>query len=220
MKIRSLEWMRKVLQIYNSKKGVYLKDSLEDVTTISFEPKQFKLALLHLFKLQILERIQKEIPNRISNPQSISNLHQFYYFVDLLRRNFADWFSELISRRDFSPEEYYWLALEFLTLDEQLKKQIQIPLLKRIKDLISLAGSSFEENRDLNQNQWQVFFRLVRFFKSVEAFEESKTRDLLEEAERVLSMVNLELILKPKEVMNLKAFEEKFLMELKQLLKN
>ncbi|MCS7199064.1 MAG: hypothetical protein NZ850_01790 [Caldimicrobium sp.] len=212
--------MRKVLQIYNSKKGVYLKDSLEDVTTISFEPKQFKLALLHLFKLQILERIQKEIPNRISNPQSISNLHQFYYFVDLLRRNFADWFSELISRRDFSPEEYYWLALEFLTLDEQLKKQIQIPLLKRIKDLISLAGSSFEENRDLNQNQWQVFFRLVRFFKSVEAFEESKTRDLLEEAERVLSMVNLELILKPKEVMNLKAFEEKFLMELKQLLKN
>lgn len=220
MKIRSLEWMRRVLQIYNSKRGFYLKDSLEDETIVSFEPKHFKLALLHLFKLQVLERIQRELPNGISNLQSISNLHQFYYFVDLLRRNFADWFSELISRRDFSPKEYYWLALEFLTLDEQLKKQIQIPLLKKIKDLISLVGSSLEENRNLNQNQWQVFFRLVRFFKSVEAFEESKTRDLLEEAERVLTLVNSELILETKEVINLRAFEEKFLMELKQLLKD
>ena len=58
------------------------------------------------------------------------------YLVDLLRKEFAAWFRDIILHKDFKSRSLVSISCEFLMLEEQLRKQIQIPLLDKLKKLI------------------------------------------------------------------------------------
>ncbi|MCS7149518.1 MAG: hypothetical protein RMI93_02105 [Caldimicrobium sp.] len=172
--------MRNILQTYKIQRGIPFEERF-----LPFEIPVFSLALLHILDYSVFNRVRENLCYKLPNLCEIPNLHQFYLLVDMLRDNFAIWFIDLVERRDFSAEEYKLLAIEFLLLDEQVRKRIQISLLKGLKEVILGLKESKESE---NSARMEVrFFRVVNFFKSVESLEPSKSREIIEEAEELLA---------------------------------
>jgi len=177
----TVEWIKGVLDSY--KKGdeaFYIEDK-----GVNFEPKYFLLAVLHIYHKNMFPFFED-----IINLEDLVYIkkHQefdFMYLVDLLRKEFAYWFKENLLFRDFSEENYLILAQEFLLLEEQVRKQIQIPLLDQIKKLTIDLEEIVEENKDLNNFDEKKFLRLFKFFSIVEKLEKSLCSKLIERAKEV-----------------------------------
>ncbi len=186
MKIRTLQWMRNISQIYRRQKGFLIEDKI-----ISLENELYlKLALLFLIRTDEEERVKKELFSSEDPLATMARPHEFYHVVDSLRKEFAQWFRELLLHRDFSHLDYAFLALEFIMLDEQVRKQIQIPLLKKMKDLV-WEGREALEKGEPTESRGRLK-RLVMFFQGV-ALLEGKKSEILEEAEVFLGKESLSI---------------------------
>lgn len=178
--------MRNILQIYRRQKGFLIEDKI-----ISLENELYlKLALLFLIRTDEEERVKKELFSSEDPLATMARPHEFYHVVDSLRKEFAQWFRELLLYRDFSQLDYAFLALEFIMLDEQVRKQIQIPLLKKMKDLV-WDGREALEKEEPTRGKEQLN-RLVMFFQGV-ALLEGKKSEILEEAEAFLGKESLSI---------------------------
>uniref|UniRef100_A0A7V5XGF9 Uncharacterized protein n=1 Tax=Thermodesulfobacterium geofontis TaxID=1295609 RepID=A0A7V5XGF9_9BACT len=183
MKFYTLEWINEVFKRYQNEEDSFFIEDKE----VGFKPKHFLWALLHIYS-------KKEIPfiGDTLNTKDLEFIlqHQefdFMYLVDLLRKEFALWFRENILNRDFSEENYFILAQEFLLLEEQLRKQIQIPLLDKMKKLIHDLEEIVEEKKPIKEfeKKKNKFFRLIKFFSIVEKIETTKCSELVERAKNV-----------------------------------
>lgn len=180
MKFYTLQWIKEIFTKYQLEEGMFIEEK-----EIAFEPKYFIWALLHIYQ-------KKDIPF-LGESLNIKDLefilvHQgfdFMYLVDLLRKEFAYWFKENLLYRDYSNETYFILASEFLLLEEQLKKQIQIPLLDQMKKLILDLEERVEEKKSLENFDKKRFFRLVKFFSVVEKLEKTKCSELVDRAKNI-----------------------------------
>jgi hypothetical protein len=116
----------------------------------------------------------------------------FMFLVDLLRKEFSFWFRDILLHKDFQSPDLLRIAWEFLMLEEQLRKQIQIPLLDRLKKLILDAEEIIEKgsSSETTFNERQ-FLRLLRFFNAVETLESSLSARLVERAKEVENKLNL-----------------------------
>lgn len=176
MKFYTVEWINENFKRYREKDSLFIEDK-----EIGFEPKYFLWALLHIYSKKELYFLGKE---KLKDLEFVLE-HQefdFMYLVDLLRKEFSYWFRENILCRDFPNESYFILAQEFLILEEQLRKQIQIPLLDQMKKLILDLEEILEENKPLDNFEEKKFIRLLKFFDLVEKIEKSKCSELVERA--------------------------------------
>lgn len=182
MKFYTVEWIDKIFKNYqNEEKAFFIEDK-----EVCFQPKYFLWALLHIYS-------KKELPF-LGNDLNLEDLefilqHQefdFMYLVDLLRKDFAFWFRENILYRDFTESAYFTLAHEFLLLEEQLRKQIQIPLLDKMKKLILDLEEIVEEGKPLDKFDKKKFFRLLKFFNTVEKIKKTKCSKLVERAKNAV----------------------------------
>jgi hypothetical protein len=181
MRFYSLEWISEVFKRYQEEESSFFIEDKE----VNFQPKHFLWALLHIYSKKELpflgERLNVEDLESVLQNQEFD----FMYLVDLLRKEFAYWFRENIIYRDFSEENYFILAQEFLLLEEQLRKQIQIPLLDQMKKLILDLEEIVEENKPLEKFDKKKFFRLIKFFNTVERLEKSRCSRLVDRAKSV-----------------------------------
>ncbi|MCD6489689.1 MAG: hypothetical protein J7K20_03055 [Thermodesulfobacterium sp.] len=182
MKFYTVEWIIEILKKYQSEETSFFIEDKE----VSFKPKHFLWALLHIYSKKELPFLGENLD--IKDLESVLE-HQefdFMYLVDLLRKKFSYWFKENILHRDFSKESYFTLAQEFLLLEEQLRKQIQIPLLDQMKKLILDLEEIVEKKKPLNSFDKRKFARLLKFFNLVEKIEKSKCSRLVEKAKDVV----------------------------------
>ncbi|MCS7278714.1 MAG: hypothetical protein NZ530_01470 [Thermodesulfobacteriaceae bacterium] len=183
MKYYTLEWIFSVFKVYQTKKIFYIEKK-----QVSFKPKFFLLALLHLYQKKhlSLEDLSEFLSIKKEDILYQRSLFDFMHLVDLLRKEFASWFRDLLISRDFSEETYETLAREFLLLEEQLRKQIQIPLLNHIKNLNYELEDQIESGKVLSKDHEKVFFRILKFFDWVENFQESLCSRLVNRAKELV----------------------------------
>lgn len=189
MRFYTVEWIKEIWRTY-LKRGEGEIYFIEE-KGIGFAPKPFFLALLHIYS-------RKEIPSflRILQVEETELLEiksrqgfDFMYLVDLLRKEFAAWFRELILYKDFKSLSLFFLSCEFLMLEEQLRKQIQIPLLDKLKKLTIDLEEIEETKKGLENFNEKQFVRLFGFFKTVENLERSLSYELVERAKNVAKRV-------------------------------
>lgn len=183
MKYYTLEWIFSVFKVYQTKKNFYIEKK-----QVSFKPKLFLLALLHLYQRKhfSLEDLSEFLSIKKEDILSQRSSFDFMHLVDLLRKEFASWFRDLLISRDFSEEIYETLAREFLLLEEQLRKQIQIPLLNQIKNLSYELEDQIKNGKLLSEDHEKVFFRILKFFDRVENFQESLCSRLVNRAKELV----------------------------------
>ena len=181
MKFYTIEWIDEVFKRYQTEESSFFIEDKE----ISFKPKHFLWALLHIYHNKELSFLGDLL--NIEDLRSVlqHQVFDFMYLVDLLRKEFAYWFRENILYRDFSEETYFTLAHEFLLLEEQLRKQIQIPLLDQMKKLILDLEEIVEEGKSFENFDKKKFFRLIKFFNMVEKIEKSRCSELVDRAKTI-----------------------------------
>lgn len=182
MKFYSVEWIKEILKEYKEETSFFIEDK-----EVVFSPDHFKYALLHLFRKNLLslEELSKitNLPSEEINSKRSD--FAFMYLVDLLRKEFAFWLKDFILGRELSLEEYKFLAQEFHFLEEQLRKQIQIPLLDRLKKLILDIEEAIEEQKKVEEKTKRNFKKLTLFFSAVEAIQRSKSERLVNRAKNL-----------------------------------
>jgi len=101
MTLYTVEWIKEIWQTYLNKteEEIYFIEE----KGIGFDPKPFFLALIHIYHkkeipsfLRILQVEEDEL-TQIKNRQEFD----FMYLVDLLRKEFATWFRDIILHKDF-----------------------------------------------------------------------------------------------------------------------
>ncbi|QER41682.1 hypothetical protein F1847_02565 [Thermodesulfobacterium sp. TA1] len=185
----TLEWIKGVFQKFVESEGSFFLEEKE----VGFGPQHFFLALVHIYRKQDLPEIFKNLGVSLEELENLFN-HQefdFMYLVDLLRKEFSFWFREVLLHRDFKEENLLRIAWEFLLLEEQLRKQVQIPLLDRLKKLVLEAEEILEKGSSLEGFNQKQFLRLLKFFDAVETLERSLTERLVNRAKEVEQKLNL-----------------------------
>lgn len=190
MKFYTLEWIKELFKEFvKSENSFFIEEK-----GVGFEPRFFFWALLHIYKKQSLPEIFKALKVDLEELETLFNRQEFdfMFLVDLLRKEFSFWFRDILLHKDFQSPDLLRIAWEFLMLEEQLRKQIQIPLLDRLKKLILDAEEIIEKgsSSETTFNERQ-FLRLLRFFNAVETLESSLSARLVERAKEVESKLNL-----------------------------
>jgi hypothetical protein len=108
------------------------------------------------------------------------------YAQDLFSLEFSKWYQEMLLGRTYEPSQYQTLAYDFLCLKEQLRKQIQIPLLDKIKRLCFSLEELLEKGEKPEEDSIKRLERLYSFFRWVEAFKPSPSKDFVKRGEEVL----------------------------------
>ncbi len=182
MKFYSLEWISEVLKEYKKDTPFFVEEK-----EVVFSEGHFIFALLHLFKKGLFS--EKELSRltglSLNELEKQKSEFDFMYLVDALRKEFALWIRELILARDFSPAEYGVLAGEFHLFEEQLRKQIQIPLLDKLKKLVLDLEEALEKKEELKPDAKKRFKRLLLFFSAVESIEKSRCERLVNRAKKL-----------------------------------
>ncbi|NPA38909.1 MAG: hypothetical protein GXO57_00440 [Thermodesulfobacteria bacterium] len=208
MKLYTVKWIEVLLEQYQKGGEKFFIDGKE----VRFKKEEFLYALIHIYKRTLLERWGKDIDYHKIEELKTRLGFDFMYLVDLMRKELATWFKELVIYRNFSEEEYLNLAKEFLILEEQVKKQIQIPLLDEVK---KIANKLEQENfSELSLREKNKFFRILSLFVIIEAFEKTLSSKLVDRAAE-LSKKKLEKDVKEEvikqvlpKIKDLKEFEE------------
>ncbi len=179
MKFYSLEWISEVLKEYKRETPFFVEEK-----EVAFSEGHFIFALLHLFKKGFFSEKELSRLTGLSKKELEKQKAEFdfMYLVDVLRKEFAFWIRELILSRDFSPVEYGVLAGEFHLFEEQLRKQIQIPLLDKLKKLVLDVEETLEKKEEVKPEVSKPFKRLVLFFSAVEGLKSSKCEKLVKRA--------------------------------------
>ncbi|AIH04121.1 MULTISPECIES: hypothetical protein [Thermodesulfobacterium] len=190
MKFYTLEWIKELFKEFvKSENSFFIEEK-----GVGFEPRFFFWALLHIYKKQSLPEIFKALKVDLEELETLFNRQEFdfMFLVDLLRKEFSFWFRDILLHKDFQSPDLLRIAWEFLMLEEQLRKQIQIPLLDRLKKLILDAEEIIEKgsSSETTFNERQ-FLRLLRFFNAVETLESSLSARLVERAKEVENKLNL-----------------------------
>ncbi len=206
----TLQWIEKFYQIYQRRGFVILREK-----NIQFTPKLFLATLLRIYKISLWEWIERKYFIDLTAEERELTKKGFSYLEaqDLFSLEFSQWFRDNLLCRDYTQERYIALAFEFHQLKEQLKKQIQIPLLDVLKKLCMEIEEKLEEKSEIPNYQVKRLQRIYRFFKRVEEFLPSKSEDLVKRAEALLIKLNgeelmgVEPFLKERKVELEKVFE-------------
>ncbi len=180
MKFYTTVWIREVLDFYqNSEKSFFIEGK-----EVKFSSEEFFFALVHIYSRDVLERLQSVRGNLVKEIKEKKGF-DFMYLVDMLRKEFASWFRDLILSKNFSEEERSFLAKEFLLLEHQVREQIQIPILDELKKGLIQLEANLKENPSevLKGVSLKKLERIYRFFNKVEGIEESLCSRLIKEFE-------------------------------------
>ncbi len=187
-KFYSLFWIRHFLKFYTKQGSLFLGDK-----EIKFSPHEFLLSLFYIYKESLVLGASSEIESlarRLKKKQEFD----FMELVDLLRKDFAKWFQDLLLGKPLDFSFLRKLSFEFLMLEEQMQKQIQIPLLDKLKKFLVSQGEileeenveNYSENKDTKREEVSEdkAFKIFLFFKIVEGLSPSKREKLIKRAEK------------------------------------
>ncbi|MFN3921181.1 MAG: hypothetical protein ACK4K4_02125 [Caldimicrobium sp.] len=164
--------------------------------SIQFTPKLFFATLLQIYILPFWEKVALNFfPNLSEEERSLIEKGFSYLLAqDLLSVEFSQWYREHLLGRDYSLKVYMELALEFLKLKEQIRKQIQIPLLDELKKLCMELEGNLEEGKEISEGVVRKLRRIYKFFKIVERLFPSQITSLVERSEDLLLKLNSRII--------------------------
>lgn len=214
----TLQWIDKVFQLYQEKGLLILKNK-----SIQFTPKLFLATLLQIYIIPLWEKVALNFFPEFSEEEEELMEKSFSYLLaqDLLSIEFSQWYRENLLGREYSFYGYLELALEFLKIKEQIKQQIQIPLLDELKKLCMDVEENLEGGNKISERQKKRLQRLYTFFKIIEKFSPSLTFSLVERAEALVLRLKGEKL--EKEALDWeeakKKIEGKFEEELQKLIK-
>ena len=176
MKLYTINWIVALLEQYQKGGEKFFVDGKE----VRFKKEEFFFALLHIYSRKLLEKWGDVIEYGKIEELKKRLGFDFMYLVDLMRKELATWFKELVVYRNFSEEQYLNLAKEFLSLEEQVRKQIQIPLLDEVKKV----ANKLEQNEDLELSSGEKnrFFRILNLFVLIESLEKTLSSKLVDRA--------------------------------------
>ena len=185
-KFYTVSWIKEVFDFYkNSQTGFFIEGK-----EVRFGDRDFFYALCHIYQKNLLLKFPFVDETALRELRETKEF-DFMYFVDMLRKEFALWFRELVSSRDFSYEERHSLALEFLLLEEQVRKQVQIPLLDHLKKFATKVEALKEvenpqEKKELEEEINKVSKkakRIYRIFERIESLEPSLSSEIIRQVE-------------------------------------
>jgi hypothetical protein len=174
----TLEWIKKLARDYSEREEKFFVEDKE----VGFSSVHFLYALLHIYHRGLLPEFlsEKRYQELIKIRTELE--FDFMYLVDILRKEFSYWFKESLLYRDFSPQAYDKLACEFFLLEEQVKKQIQIPLLDQIKKFCINIEEKLEKKEKVELDKEERTLRLLKFFTRVEKLSASLCSRLVDRA--------------------------------------
>lgn len=175
----TLRWIKLLLDFFKKKNSIII-----DEVILNPSSEEFLFSILYIFRVSEIERLIQVFFNGRNILSKLESPHEFYKIVDHIRKEFADYFREIIVSKDFSDDAYVDLAKEYLLLDEQVTKQIRIPLLDQLKKLTREGKYTREEGKVFEDDK--KILRIWKFFTAVELFQKDKKEEILDEAKEYL----------------------------------
>ncbi|MGC9017227.1 MAG: hypothetical protein ACP5JQ_03490 [Caldimicrobium sp.] len=212
----TIKWMEKIFRLFLEKERFFIKDK-----EILFTPKLFLATLLRMYKTSLWEKILKEYFQELKPEEKelCERGFDYLYAQDLFSLEFSKWYQEMLLGRSYTEREYFYLAYEFLNLKEQLRKQIQIPLLDRIKKLCIHLEESLETKQNPLEEDLKKLKKLYSFFSWVLVLEPTKISEIVERGEKLLKEISNPLEFNKEAILELKKEAElEFLKGLKNFL--
>lgn len=186
----TIKWLDKIFNLFLRQRGFFIRDK-----EIQFTPKLFLATLLRMYELSLWEKILERYFQELT-PEEKSLCEKgfdYLYAQDLFSLEFSSWYQEMLLGRDYKGETYKALAYEFLTLKEQIREQIQIPLLDRVKKLALDLEELLEKGKSPEEEKLHKLIRLYTFFYWVKTFKPSKIEELVGRAEVLLKQLSIPL---------------------------
>jgi len=179
----TIRWLKKVYGLYLQNQRFFLLDK-----EIAFSPRLFLGTLLRVYDWPIWEKIVRDYFKDLTEEEKALCEKGFdsLYAQDLFSLEFSKWYQEMLLGRPYETAQYQTLAYDFLCLKEQLRKQIQIPLLDKIKRLCLDLEELLEKGERPEEDYIKRLERLYSFFRWVEAFKPSPSEDFVKRGEGVL----------------------------------
>jgi len=215
----TIKWLKKVYELYLRNQRFFLLDK-----EIVFSPRLFLGTLLRMYDLPLWGKIVRDYFKDLTEEEKALCEKGFdsLYAQDLFSLEFSKWYQEMLLGRPYEPAQYQTLAYDFLCLKEQLRKQIQIPLLDKVKKLCMDLEELFEKGERPEEAPVKQLKRLYSFFKWVECFNPSLSEDLVRRGEAALkNLKELPEIALEKNIEELRTnFEKDFLKELQNFIES
>lgn len=183
----TLLWIEKIYNLYREREALLISDK-----SIVFSAPMFLATLLQIYRDPLGDKILNEYFSMLSQKEKELVKKGFSHLLaqDLLSIEFTKWFRDNLIKRDYEDREYFSLVYQFLQLKEQLRKQVQIPLLDDLKKLCVEMEAALEENREVSEAQKKRLRRIYNFFKRVNLITPTKISDLLERVESLWVKMN------------------------------
>ncbi|MFN3504769.1 MAG: hypothetical protein ACK4Y7_00980 [Caldimicrobium sp.] len=179
----TLHWIENLYQFYYKSGFLLLQEK-----NLQFTPKLFLAILLQIYKLSLWEKIAKVYFDNLTleEKELVEKGFSYLFAQDLLSLEFAPWFRDNLLGRDFTLKGYIEVAYEFSQLKEQVSKQVQIPLIDKLKKLCGEIEEILEEGKEVPEDIVKKLFRLYLFFNVVKRINPSLRIELLERAEKLI----------------------------------
>jgi hypothetical protein len=100
----------------------------------------------------------------------------FLLVMDWSKSIFAKVFQENLALKDYTLEQYYYIAAEISLLEESLRVAVRVPLYQRFKKLGRRLISRHQNNLSLSKYDLRLFRRLFLFFLTLEQHWPSSAR--------------------------------------------
>ena len=93
---------------------------------------------------------------------------RFLLVMDWSKSIFSKVFQENLALKDYTLEQYYYIAAEISLLEESLRVAVRVPLYQRFKKLGRRLISRQQNNLSLSKYDLRLFRRLFLFFLTLE----------------------------------------------------
>lgn len=212
----TIKWIERIFKLFLQRERFFIREK-----EIQFTPRLFLATLLRIYKPSLWEKILSEYFSELKPEEKELCERGFDYLFaqDLFSLEFSKWYQEMLLGRLYKVEEYPFLAYDFLNLKEQVRKQIQIPLLDLIKKLCMDFEESLEKGEKFAEEKVYKLKKLYYFFYWVKFFEPSKISEFVERAEGILKKISSPLEIREEKSQDLKEkIGSEFLKELQKFL--
>ncbi|MEZ0344632.1 MAG: hypothetical protein ABWJ99_07545 [Caldimicrobium sp.] len=212
----TIKWIDRIFKLFLQRERFFVREK-----EIQFTPRLFLATLLRMYKPSLWEKIINEyFPELKPEEKELCERgFDYLYAQDLFSLEFSKWYQEMLLGRVYKEREYPFLACDFLNLKEQIRKQIQIPLLDLIKKLCMELEENMEKGEKLSEEKLNKLRKLYYFFYWVKFFEPSKISELVDRGEGILREFSAPLEIEKEKSLNLKEeIESEFLKELQKFL--
>ena len=210
----TIKWIEKIFKFFLERERFFIRGK-----EIQFTPRLFLATLLRMYDLPLWKKIIKEFFSELKPEEKelCEKGFDYLYAQDLFSLEFSKWYQEMLIGRAHKEEDYPILAFDFLSLKEQIRKQIQIPLLDSVKKLCMELEENLEKGEALPEEKVKKLKKLSKFFHCIEVLEPSRIAELVERGENILKKISAPLDQKREDSEKLRSqIESEFFKELQK----